>query len=267
MMIKLSNIRGGRMEYSLRTHHGKRKDNQDYAGLFFNQSNLVLAILCDGLGGHQAGDIASEMAVSQMGNAWQETFFSGKDLNKIEKWLRKQINIENRRIYQASTQYSDLSGMGTTLVASVILDDEILFANIGDSRAYIYKNNTIDLVTEDHSFVSELQRRGELSEEEAENHYNKNALTRSLGVKDVVEVDFFRRKTADAQIVMLSSDGLTNVTKPDEMINIFKNKKYTLEEKAEQLIETAINNNASDNITVNLIHLETIESSKVGEEK
>ena len=171
------------MNYSINTDRGKRKDNQDSTATFFNQSNVLLAILCDGLGGHQAGDIASEMAVSQIGNSWEQTTFTSKDTYIIQTWLKGVINRENTRIFKAANTYPDLEGMGTTLVASVVLEQQVLFANIGDSRAYTYKDNELTLITQDHSFVAELQRSGELTELEAKNHVNRNALTRSLGVE------------------------------------------------------------------------------------
>lgn len=252
------------MNYSLYTHQGKRKDNQDYTATFFNQSDLLLAVLCDGLGGHQAGDIASEMAVSQIGNTWEKTDFTGTDTYIIQKWLNDKIIEENTRIFEAANTYSDLEGMGTTLVACIVLDKQLLFANIGDSRAYIYQDDTMKLITDDHSFVSELQRQGELTDDEAKNHFNRNALTRSLGVDGPVEVDFFKEATSDANIIMLNSDGLSNVVSHEEMIEIFKQEK-SLDEKAEELIELALENDASDNITVNLIDMHPTSNEKVGE--
>ena len=127
------------MNYSIKSDQGKRKENQDYTAVFFNQSNVLLAILCDGLGGHQAGDIASEMAVSQIGNSWEQTTFTSSDTYIVQNWLKEVINRENTRIFETANTYSDLAGMGTTLVASVVLERQVLFANIGDSRAYIRK--------------------------------------------------------------------------------------------------------------------------------
>ena len=252
------------MEYSFKTNQGKRKDNQDYTEVFFNQQNTLLSILCDGLGGHQAGDIASEMAVSQIGNAWEKTKFTTTDTYIIQKWLNDKINQENQRIFDTASKYSDLNGMGTTLVACVILEEQILFANVGDSRAYIYKDENIQLITEDHSFVSELQRRGELTDAEAMNHVNRNALTRSLGVSNDVNVDFFKEFKNRTEIVMLNSDGLSNVVNEEDMITILK-QNTTLVQKAETLIETAIKNDASDNITVSLIDVHSEKKIEVGE--
>ncbi len=252
------------MSYSFKTHQGKRKDNQDYAGIFFNQENIKLSILCDGLGGHQAGDIASEMAVSQIGNVWEKTLFTKDDIDLVQDWLLEKINQENTRIFEAANTYSDLEGMGTTLVASVVFEHDILFSNIGDSRAYLYSEEQIELVTEDHSFVSELQRQGAITDLEASSHYNKNALTRSLGVEGRVDVDFFKRPVDSGEIILMNSDGVSNVVSEEEIINILK-MNGTVEEKADALIHKALENDASDNITVILDQVHTNTKEKVGE--
>lgn len=252
------------MNYSVKTDRGKRKDNQDYTATFFNQSNVLLAILCDGLGGHQAGDIASEMAVSQIGNSWEQTIFTSEDTYLIQTWLKEVINRENTRIFEAANAYPDLAGMGTTLVAGVILEKIVLFANIGDSRAYTYQDNGLTLVTEDHSFVSELQRRGELTDLEAKNHVNRNALTRSLGVEGDLDIDFFKVLKDSIDLVLLNSDGLSNALVEEQMVDIL-NSDHDLDQKAEDLVNLAIINDASDNVTVNLINVQSDSLDGAGE--
>lgn len=252
------------MDYSIKTDQGKRKDNQDYTATFFNQSNVLLAILCDGLGGHQAGDIASEMAVSQIGNSWEQTTFSSSDTYIIQNWLKDVINRENTRIFEVANTYSDLEGMGTTLVATVVLDRVVLFANIGDSRAYTLKDNELNQVTNDHSFVSELQRRGELTDLEAKNHVNRNALTRSLGVEGELDIDFFKVTKDSIDLILLNSDGLSNTLNDEQMIEVL-NSDYHLEQKAEDLVNLALINEASDNVTVNLIDVHSEILDGVGE--
>ena len=244
------------MNYSIKTDQGIRKENQDYTATFFNQSNVLLAILCDGLGGHQAGDIASEMAVSQIGNSWEQTTFTSSDTYIVQNWLKEVINRENTRIFEAANTYSDLEGMGTTLVAGVVLERQVLFANIGDSRAYTYQENELQLITEDHSFVSELQRRGELTDLEAKNHVNRNALTRSLGVEGQLDIDFFKVSKDSVDLILLNSDGLSNTLSEEQMIDVL-NLDQDLDQKAEDLVSLAIINEASDNVTVNLIDVQS----------
>ena len=252
------------MNYSINTDRGKRKDNQDSTATFFNQSNVLLAILCDGLGGHQAGDIASEMAVSQIGNSWEQTTFTSKDTYIIQTWLKGVINRENTRIFKAANTYPDLEGMGTTLVASVVLEQQVLFANIGDSRAYTYKDNELTLITQYHSFVAELQRSGELTEFERKNHVNRNALTRSLGVEGELDIDFFKVLKDSIDLVLLNSDGLSNTLSKEQMIYALKSN-HDLDQKAVDLVYLAIRNEASDNVTVNLISVQSDSLDWVGE--
>lgn len=256
------------MNYSLKTHQGKRRNNQDYTGAFINKSGLLLIVLCDGLGGHRGGDTASEMAVSQIGHAWEQTAFTAENLDSVKNWLDTNINRENDRIYEYANKYPDLEGMGTTFVAGVALKKKILFSNVGDSRAYTYGDGRLNLITEDHSFVSELQRRGELTALEAKNHYNRNTLTRSLGVKGKVKVDFFTSLKYTTELVMLNSDGLSNVVEEAAMRDVLADENLTLEQKSDKLVQLAVDSDGTDNITVALVDLVeddcTIER-KVGE--
>ena len=140
-----------------------RKNNQDFAGQFDNQAGLRLVVVCDGMGGHKAGDVASEMAVSHLGHAWEETNYATAE--EVTQWMLKQITLENERIVGKSTQFSDLDGMGTTLVAAVLFEEELVIANIGDSRGYLYSNKKLVQLTEDHSLVNELLKSGEITSE------------------------------------------------------------------------------------------------------
>ncbi|MCC5888966.1 MAG: Stp1/IreP family PP2C-type Ser/Thr phosphatase [Alkalibacterium sp.] len=234
------------------THIGLRSTNQDYVELFYNEKNHLLAVLCDGMGGHKAGDIASEMAVLQLGNEWTKTAFETAE--ETRQWLTSQINIENQRIYRVSKTYSDLQGMGTTLVTAAFLDDEIVIGNIGDSRAYQWKSASeeFNLITTDHSFANELRLSGQITAEEAKTHSQRHMLTRSLGVFDKVTVDFFGLKKNPTDLILLCSDGLSNGLSNEEMKTIVA-MNDTLESKAEKLTESALNNGSTDNITVCLI--------------
>nr|WP_272928068.1 Stp1/IreP family PP2C-type Ser/Thr phosphatase [Alkalibacterium sp. MB6] len=229
---------------------GKRAINQDYVEFFVNQSDQLLAILCDGMGGHKAGDIASEMAVLQLGHRWEQTAC----LTTVESqaWLEKHINIENQRIYRVAKRYTDLDGMGTTLVAAAFINGDIIIGNIGDSRAYQLTKNQLRLVTVDHSFANELRLSGEITEDEARTHRQRHALTRSLGVFDKVKVDFFILNTEETSLIMLCSDGLSNELEETAISSILE-ENGTLEEKASQLVEQALLNGSTDNITVCLI--------------
>lgn len=202
------------------------------------------------MGGHKAGDIASEMAVLQIGNHWKETSFS----NGLEtsKWLDEHINLENQRIYRVAKTYSDLNGMGTTIVAAAFINDEIVIGNVGDSRAYYLEQEGLKLITEDHSFANELRLKGEISEEEARNHRQRHTLTRSLGVFDKVSVDFFFLKQTQESVLMLCSDGLSNGLDQPAMEKVLITSR-SLNDKANIMTELALQNGSTDNITICLI--------------
>lgn len=202
------------------------------------------------MGGHKAGDIASEMAVLQIGNHWKKTSFSNS--RDTKNWLDQHINIENQRIYRVAKSYSDLDGMGTTIVAAAYINDEIIIGNVGDSRAYHTENNELTLVTEDHSFANELRLKGEISEEEAKNHRQRHTLTRSLGVFNKVEVDFFVLKKSADSILMLCSDGLSNGVELELMSSVLLSPR-SISDRGNILIENALRNGSTDNITICLV--------------
>ncbi|MFC6465601.1 Stp1/IreP family PP2C-type Ser/Thr phosphatase [Marinilactibacillus sp. GCM10026970] len=242
------------MNITTRSNIGKRDSNQDYVSTFVNADNQALAVLCDGMGGHNAGDIASEMAVLQLGNSWEQSDFKNKDIKAVEDWFQNHINEENKRIYDAANIFKDLQGMGTTLVAAAVFEEMTVIANIGDSRAYIVEETSITRITEDHSFANELKMTGQITEEEALTHEKRNTLTRSLGVRSEVKIDFFSFSNSGKQLLLLCSDGLTNaVSEKDILSTVSKNKSDA--SKADELIEKALKNGATDNITVCLLDL------------
>ncbi|MGX7418480.1 Stp1/IreP family PP2C-type Ser/Thr phosphatase [Carnobacterium gallinarum] len=224
-----------------------RKNNQDFAGQFDNQVGLKLVVVCDGMGGHKAGDVASEMAVSHLGHAWEETNFTTAE--EVTQWMLKQISLENERIVGKSNQFSDLDGMGTTLVAAVLFEHELVIANIGDSRGYLYSNQKLIQLTEDHSLVNELVKSGEITSEAAANHPRKNVLTRSLGVSSEIDIDITIFQILPEDILLLCSDGLTNMVTDDTILNILS-EKILLEDKVESLVTLANEQGGADNITV-----------------
>lgn len=247
------------MNIGIKSHIGNvRKANEDYTAHFYNSDQQLLAILCDGMGGHNAGDVASEMAAVHMGHAWESTAWMS--LDETKQWVYEEINKENSRIYNKSLQYKDLEGMGTTLVASAFLEGRALVANVGDSRAYLLESQTLKQITEDHSFVNELMKRGEITEEESIKHPNRNVLMRSLGVNETIDVDFFDVAFEKGNSLLLCSDGLSNSLTHETMENILL-KDVSAQEKAETLVSQALEQGGHDNISVLLI-----ESTKEGGE-
>ena len=238
------------MEIRFQTDVGKRRNtNQDFAATYVNKANVTLALLADGMGGHRAGDVASRQAVSEIGTAWEQTELT--DSEKTAQWLIQKIQAESQVIFQKG-QEQELSGMGTTIIAVALLGDQFTIANVGDSRAYLLRNQVLTQITEDHSLVNELVKSGQITAEMALNHPRKNVLTRSIGMPSEVEVDVAIHFIADGDYLLLCSDGLTNMVS-DEEITATIQETPELEEAVQSLIDQANERGGVDNITVLLI--------------
>lgn len=241
------------MEIEFRTDIGrKRKVNQDAVGIFKNKEALTLAIVADGMGGHQAGEVASKMAVADLGNLWEVSALTDKE--EIIQWLIKTIQQENEKIYQAGQAEEEKAGMGTTIVAVVVLKNHLIFAHVGDSRLYMLRGETFEQMTDDHSLVNLLVQSGEITKEMADVHPQKNVLVRSVGIPGTVEVDVTELEIVSGDCFLVCSDGLTNMVNDDYIATIIK-KAPSLELALEQLIETANGMGGKDNITALLINV------------
>lgn len=228
-----------------------RKDNQDsYMFDTLNQS-VSYAVVCDGMGGPSGGKTASSTAVSVFASNIIEI---ADDFNedKLRNVISQTIKSANSEIYSKSIEDPNLTGMGTTLVSAVVTNDEAYIINIGDSRAYIIRDEVIKRISHDHSAVQELIDQGLLTESQARNHPNKNIITRALGVEDFVEYDFFKEKVNQNDIIILCSDGITNYIDDLEIpFEIIKNN--NLETVPQKLIELANSRGGADNSTVVII--------------
>ncbi|WP_461204473.1 Stp1/IreP family PP2C-type Ser/Thr phosphatase [Clostridium sp. DL1XJH146] len=220
-----------------------RINNQDYLGVLEKENYIVLAV-ADGLGGHNAGEIASKLAIDQ-------TFASIK--KNEEKYLCEEILVtaftkSNKEIFRLSKDDKKLDGMGTTLTLSVVNENNIIIAHVGDSSCYFIKNGEILKITKDHSLVQELVDLGIITYEQAQVHPQKNVITRALGISDDVEIDTFKFDLKEITHVFLCSDGLSNVVN-DEMIldTILQN---NIADACELLYKKAINNGSRDNISI-----------------
>lgn len=240
------------VEISVQTDVGhKRNTNQDYAGIFNNEMKAPLVVLADGMGGHQAGDIASQIAVQYIGENWQNNKITTEKATK--NWLIEKSQEANEKIFQKGQSHSKYLGMGTTLVGAFLLDHSFILANIGDSRAYLIREKEICQLTEDHSLVNELVKSGEITKEMAINHPRKNILVRSLGMPGKIEVDIANHKWQSNDYLLLCSDGLTNMISEEEILKIIQSNQ-TLDEITNQLIASANEAGGLDNITVLLVH-------------
>ena len=223
----------------------KREINQDYVfatdETIGNLPNLL--VVADGMGGHRAGDFASKFTVEVLAEEVQNS----KETHP-EAIIGNAIQAANERLLAEAEKDNRLEGMGTTLVAATIMDHVLYFANVGDSRLYLI-NKEIRQLSKDHSMVEEMVRLGGLTEEEAKHHPDKNIITRAIGVKQKVEPDFFEYRLKGGDIILMCSDGLTNMVDDDEIFQIVKSARDIVE-AVESLIQRANENGGSDNIGV-----------------
>lgn len=226
-----------------------REVNQDY---MFTSENPVgnlpnLFIVADGMGGHNAGDYASRYTVDTI----VDTVKNLEEQNP-EQIIKLAVSRANQMLLQKSNEDMALQGMGTTVVVLSILENRLLIANVGDSRLYIVNRQRISQVTNDHSYVQEMVRIGEMDEITAREHPDKNIITRAIGVTNEVLIDFFEEYIEVGDIILMCSDGLTNMIL-DEDIKTIINSQRDVVEMAEKLVETANNNGGKDNITVVIV--------------
>ena len=236
------------MKFAIKSDVGqRRKVNEDAAGYFESKNHIPLMMVCDGIGGHNAGEIASAMALMLIGQAWEKTELN--DIEEVYQWLIQKITEANEAIFTRSAQYEDLYGMGTTVVVASIIGNQLMIANVGDSRAYVLRNFQLKQLTEDQSLVNALLKSGEITPEEAENHPNKNIVTQSLGVTSSVEIDFVRMTIKNEDTLILCSDGLSDMLSLEEIRNVM-NHYSDVEQQVEKAVQEANEAGGRDNITV-----------------
>lgn len=228
-----------------------RKSNQDFVKVFKNKSDITLAIVCDGMGGHQGGDVASTMAVSHLGHNFVSTDFTEAEM--AHKWLEVQLNSENETILKTADRFPDLNGMGTTIVLAFAFADNALIAHLGDSRAYDYSDGKFVQLTEDHSLVNELVKMGQITKEQAKHHPQKNIITQALGVSSTIDPEYNQLQFKENDIVLLCTDGLTNSLSDPQIQQILATKELSLTDRCNKLINEANRLGGGDNITVCLI--------------
>ena len=245
------------MEYAYLTDPGKVRDhNEDSVIIVKNHNNEILLAVADGMGGHRGGEIASSIVISNIGKEFKELGKLGSKEDAI-LWIKNVVSEANVQIYKYTEENPESQGMGTTIVLAVLTDEYLLFGNIGDSSGYVYKDNAIHKITNDHTLVNLLLKSGEITEEEAKDHPRKNVLMKALGAITTVEMDIFDVET-DVEGIFLCSDGLTNML-DDEQIAKVLNEETTPEEKVNKLIVKANNRGGTDNISVAFL-------KKVGEQ-
>lgn len=242
------------MEIYGETDIGKvRETNQDTLESGLLPGGYCFSIVCDGMGGTNGGDTASAMACKIVKEEITKNFNNPMDDHSISGLLIHAIRIANREIFRLAQNDEKLSGMGTTIVAALTSSTTLHIAHVGDSRAYIIKDNSIVKITNDHSMVQEMLENGSISEEEANTHPQKNLITRALGIDIDVVVDYKSHEVSRNDICLLCSDGLTNLVKDEKILKTIK--ENDLQSAVKNLITEANDNGGNDNITATLIKI------------
>lgn len=231
------------------THRGVvRQQNQDTFSTKKLEDGRILALVCDGMGGARAGNIASTMAVE----LFVSHFESDRTDCPDEERMQHAASIANDQVFLRSTQDEACAGMGTTMVAALVDEDRAVILNEGDSRAYHINTAGIVRITRDHSLVEDLVERGELTREEARSHPHKNLITRALGAEPILLADCFQQPVVPGDYLLLCSDGLSNVVNEQEMLYEVIHGGNS-ESCCQRLLDIALDRGAPDNVTVVLV--------------
>ncbi|NWK84344.1 Stp1/IreP family PP2C-type Ser/Thr phosphatase [Staphylococcus sp. GSSP0090] len=236
------------------TDTGRYRDkNEDAGGVFYNRTEQQLLVLCDGMGGHLAGEVASQFVTDELQRRFEEENLIEAD--QAENWLRTTLKAINRELYEMSVENPEYQGMGTTCVCALVFDNYIVVANIGDSRAYLVNSREIEQITNDHSFVNHLVMIGQITAEQAFNHPQRNIITKVMGTDKLVTPDIFVKKTNFYDYLMLNSDGLTDFVR-NHQIQASLLQVKALEIHGQDLIELALSEDTNDNVSIVLAEIE-----------
>jgi len=218
-----------------------RKVNEDYIDYYTDETKRIY-VIADGMGGHNAGEIASKLAVENT-----ISYINSLDkLEDLEDSIKKAVWDSNNKIYELSKSKADLNGMGTTLTACLIKGNDMVIAHVGDSRCYIIKDKAISQVTKDHSLVQQLLDEGSITESEADNHPNRNIITRALGTNSTIDVDIIKMEINGIEKIILCTDGLSNLVNEQELYDFVMNN----DDCCAELIELSKSRGTKDNISV-----------------
>ena len=208
----------------------------------------AVAVLCDGMGGEQAGEVASQLAASAFMEHSLKAFAS-PDTPLAVDIARESAAWANLHVFDQANRSSDYNGMGTTLVAAVVNGHDAAVVNVGDSRCYWLAEGQLQQVTRDHSWVQEMVDQGVLTPGEARSHPRKNLITRAVGHQRRIRSDIFRLDLRRGDILLFCSDGLSNLLKEDEIAKCLLST-VDLSQKCQQLLQTALDRGAPDNVTI-----------------
>jgi len=242
----------------------KRSTNEDRCKVLAPYAPLgaeALLLVADGMGGHQAGDVASQMTVDGMAPQLGKSL-TGKplyDSPSIELLLKAAVQGVNASVWEEAKKI-EYRGMGTTLTAAVIHGSDLIMANAGDSRGYLLRDGSLGRITRDHSWVEQQVEAGLLSHEEADRHPNRNIITRAIGIAETVEVDIFREELREGDVVVMCSDGLYSLVTDPEIANTVGEAGPS--KACNALVKMANDRGGHDNITVVIARVGSIKDSR-----
>lgn len=241
------------MEYFGLTDKGRvRPTNQDiYRIEAREEKGAALLVVCDGMGGANAGNVASRFAADTFVGAAKAALDGDLSPASRRQALLDALRQANDTVFELAKRQPEFRGMGTTLVAALVFGRAVTLLNVGDSRGYLFDGETLHQLTEDHSYVEEMRRQGRISEAEVRTHPQKNLITRAVGVEPDVEGDLFEATLADGETLLLCSDGLTGMAEDSAIAQTIRQAK-TLALAGDALLTLALAGGGRDNITVAL---------------
>lgn len=239
-------------QWGLTDRGNVRAQNQDYFTIVRFSPEHALAVVCDGMGGAKSGNVASRLATDVFIREVKRTWNASLDDDALRRMLVDAVELANRAVYEHAQLSEDFSGMGTTLVAAFVKTDLAIAVNVGDSRAYLLREQGVTRITEDHSVVQLMVRRGEITEEEARTYPGKNLITRAVGTEPRVSCDVFTLRVAPGDAILLCSHGLSNLLTDQELLFEVVHAVHK-EQCCQHLIEIAKDRGAPDNITAVLM--------------
>lgn len=234
--------------YSYNSNKGRKEKNDDAVSVSKNKQGAVIGIVCDGVGSHSNASYSSNYIVSTIEKEWQDLTFA--NFNNMKNWLYDRIEKLNTELYTKSKDKQ--KKMGTTIVTVAIFDNQVVVYNIGDSSAYgLTKDNVMNVVTVEDSFVGALISAGAITEEEAKSHPEKHVLTQALATRDNIDLHTFIDELNNYDYFLLCSDGLTNMIEKEEIQNIVRNDELSI--AVNKLIDKCVERGGIDNISVAII--------------
>ena len=234
--------------YSYNSNKGRKEKNEDAISVSKNKQGAVIAVVCDGVGSHSNAAYSSNYIVATLEKEWQDLTFA--NFNNMKNWLYERIEQLNKELFEKSQRKN--KKMGTTIVTVGIFDNQVVVYNIGDSSAYgLTRDNGMNVLTVEDSFVGALISAGAITEEEAKNHPERHVLTQAIATKENIDLHTFIDDVNNYDYLLLCSDGLTNMVENEEIQNIVRNNELTF--AVDDLIDKCVERGGVDNISVAII--------------